>query len=343
MNMSPSIDVEKFGEKLSDDRLIEIIRAGRDEEALLGALKELARRKSSRRSNIYREILNNPEQSMSARKTVVTQLGTERLTENQELLLGHLGAKDASLFGGIVHSLGKIGDEEALKRLEEIAAPDDAAAGRALAFARSLLVYRLRLDRHLIVPPTAANLLVVTDGVPIDVTKVKAETVKEALNHVRQDVPAIPLTEEGALQLTCRSTELLLVFTEEFQQPQVLATIRDRSALPMVLLKKGYSLGHYFLELYLFTHPLKGRKAVSLLGVRPRGELVHAGQVRVPEKEFTFTLKSVDSRYAPAIEVEGRYEPDQRSFNFTKAVSSTQIAGKENKAGTPQKASPNFR
>ncbi len=339
-----SMDIETFGERLSDEDLVEMVRARRDERSALGALKELSRRESPRRPDIFREVLDDPGQGARAKKTVVVQLGTERLRENQELLLRHLDAKDPSLFAGIVQSLGKIGDEQALQRLEETEAPDDATARRSLGFARSLLAYRLRLDRNLIEPPPDADLVEVTGGITFETARADAETMREALEQVKKHLPAVPLAEEGAaVKLTCRSIELLLVFTEELREPKSLETIRYRSALPLVLLKTGLSLERYFLEQYFFTQPAGDREGVALLGVRPRGELTYAGKTQISEKGFTFTLKSVDTRYAPAIEVEGRYDPDERSWEFTKAVTSTRVAGRESTAGTPRRASPSFR
>src|SRR5215207_1491817 len=338
-----SIDIETFGERLSDDDLVEMVRARRDERSVLGALKELSRRESPPRPDIFRDVLDDPGQSARAKKTVVAQLGTERRHESQQLLLRHLDATDPSLFAGIVQSLSKIGDEQALQRLEETEAPDDATARRSLGFARSLLAYRLRLDRNLIEPPSDAEMVGVTGGITFETARAEAETVREALEQVKKHLPAVPLAEEGAaVKLTCRSTELLLVFTEEFQDPKSLETLREQSALPLVLLKKGLSLEHYFLEQYFFTQPAKGREGAALLGVRPRGDLTYAGKIQVSENGYTFTLKSVDTRYAPSIEVEGRYDPNEQAVEFTKAVTSTRVAGRENTAGTPRRAPARF-
>ena len=109
-----------------------------------------------------------------------------------------------------------------------------------------------------------------------------------------------------------------------------------------MLLKKGLSLDRYILEGYFFTQPSEGRDEVVLLGTRPGGELTYAGRVRVTQRELTFTLRSVETRYAPAIDVEGRYDPRKRSWEFTKALTSAQVAAKERKVGTPRRASQSF-
>ena len=336
-------DSERFGEDLSDDELAQIIQEKRAEDRVVAALKELDRRKSSRRLDMFREVLDDPERSTAAKTVAVRVLGTEQLgLENQELLLRHTDVEDASLFARVVGALGKIGDEQALERLERINGLQDATAQRALEFAKSLLAYRLRLDKHLIAPPSQEDLVEVTIGIHCEASEAKPETVRRALEDVKEDFPTISLAEGGAVTLAGRSTEFLIVFTDEFQQGEQLETIRERSALPLVKLKNGLSLERYFLDTYFFTQPSEGQEEVALLGVRPRGELTYAGGVQIAEEGYNFRLESVNTRYASAIQVEGRYNPDERSWEFTRAVTSTNVAAGEGVARTPRRASPSF-
>jgi hypothetical protein len=340
ISMGIRFDTGLFGEKLSDDDLTKIVQDKDDPKSMLGALKELARRKAFGLLELYQRVLGDPAQSVTAKQTVAIQLGSEHLAENQELLLRHLKTKEPSVFFRIVQSLGKIGDEHALNRLEEIEAPDNALSHDSLEFAKSLLAYRLRLNRNLILSPPTSNILKVTKGIPIEFTKAEAGDVKQAFRHVKNELPAVPLVAEGATKLMWPSVVLLLVFTDRFQESKSLKSILDRSALPLVVLKKAGSLGRYFLSEYFFTHPSKNRKEVVLLGTRPRGQLTYAGKIQIPEKGFIFKLKPVDSIYASAIELEGRYAPNERSFIFTKAIYSAKLVGRKTKAWTPPRAAP---
>ena len=143
------------------------------------------------------------------------------------------------------------------------------------------------------------------------------------------------------MKLTCPFTELLLVFTEEFQQPEALQTMRERSAIPLVVLTNDTSLESYSLEQYLFTQPSSAGD-VALLGALASGELTYAGKVQVSDSGFAFALKSVDTPYATAIDVQGYYDSNRRQFEFTKAVSSTKVAAREARAQTPSKVSPSL-
>jgi len=340
--MRTSMDVEKIDESISDDELVRLIRQKPDEGTVLASLKELSRRKSPLRLEVFREIVADPRSSMRARRAVVNELGAERAPQFQALLSEQLPAADAALFPAIVRSLGKIGDQAALRQLERIKAPGEAEARGALEFSRSLLAYRLRLDRHLVRPPSARQMVKLSEGIEFETASAKTETVRLASQHVRKDLPAIPLLPAGAASLTCRASELLLVFNEEFKAPGSLRTIAQRSAIPLVLLKKGLSLDRYILEQYFFTQPSKDKQEVVLLGLRPSGDLTYAGRVQITESGFNFSLGAVDTRYAPAIEVEGSYDPSKRTWQFSKALTSLNVATRRDPAVTPRKVSPDF-
>lgn len=338
--MTLNADIGRQEEGLSEAELVERVQARTTPELTQGALQELSRRKSPRRLEVFRVVLEDPEQDSRTKRTAAVKLGKERLPGNQELLLSQLVARDAPLFAKVVQSLGQIGDEQALVRLEDLERPESATAIKALEFAKSLLAYRLHLDRHLISPPSDEELVEVTEGIPFEAEAAGAEAVQEALQIAGETIPAVALTEEGAIRLACGSDELLLLFADELRQPGSLEALRTRSALPLVLLRKGLSLDRYFLEQYFFTQPAEGDGRMALLGVRPGGELTYAGRIQVSVEGFRFTLRSVDSRYVPAIEVEGHYDTAKRLLELTKTIASSRVAARERLARTPLKASP---
>lgn len=336
--MTPTTDIEKIDETLSEDSLIEVIRAKRDMSAVLSALKLHARFSPKRRREVFGMVLEDPEHSSRAKRLAARQLGTEPEAENQAFLIRELNIKEPTVLASVAQSLGRIGDEEALVELEKIQMPSDRRAAASVAFAKTLLSYRHRLDRNLITPPGETELVEVTEAETFQIEQPDSDTVTTAIQEVQAELPAVPLTVDGAAKLTCRSTELLLVFSEAFRTTRSTRTIRTRSALPMVLLKKGLSLERFGLAQYFFTQPSETPDSVEILGTRPSGALTYAGKVKVSDAGFDFTLKSVDTKYAPAIDLEGRYNPRTRSFEFSRALSSTQVAAsQEKRAVTPSK------
>ncbi len=337
--MSAKVDVERFGVGLGDEELIRIIRAKQSEESVLPALKELIRRKSPARIEIYREILADPEQSKAARTTVVTALGTEGGQESQTLLVRQLQAGNAALFANVVQSLGRVGDGAALEILERTEPPDIPRAREALAFARSLLAYRLRIARHQFGLPAEGDFAKLGRPVKLRAGNAEEAAVRKALQEV--ELPGLPLARDGAAEIGCDGTTLLFVFTEEFSDPGSLGSLREKIALPFVLLKRGSALGRYFLDAYFLTQPFGEGGEVALLGTRPEGTLVYGGKAWRVEGGFGFILRSLKSRYVPAIEIEGRFDPERKSWEFDKAV--TEPRGTEKRpAGVPGKVVPDF-
>ena len=92
-----------------------------------------------------------------------------------------------------------------------------------------------------------------------------------------------------------------------------------------------------------FTHPSDKDGEILVRGTRPKGDLTFVGDVRVSETAVTFTLNTLESPYAPPVEIVGTYSPQQRSWKFEKALTGTRIAARKGAIGTPRRATPNFR
>ena len=315
-----------------------MVQVKRDDETALPALKELFRRRGRLRTEAIKLALGDREGTTGLATTAVVELGSEALPENQQLLVSLLDTKQPALFLKTVQALAKIGDAKALEALERTQPSEAPAARRALDFAKSLLAYRLRLGQHLLPVPPETQVVPATKGIPFRARKAKAELIREAFAEAKPEVPAIPLAEEGAALLTCRNVELLLAFTAEFREVQALMSLRERSGVLFVLLQRSGSLHRWALAGYFFAQPSKGGQQVTLLGTRPGGEVTYLGKMRAGTERVDFTLQAVESRYAPALEVEAHYDLKRRTLKFDKAITSTQVSAREKKAPTPRKA-----
>lgn len=334
-------DVERVHEKLSFEELTTRIVGERVEGEVLGPIKELVRRTEPRRNEVFAQVLDDPKYDPSVKKTVINELGSEPRIENQELLLRQLDRQDDSVLMVVARALGKIGDENALKRLEAARTPNNPAAQHALQFSRSLISYRLRLGTHLIEPPANAQLVPVREGIRFEVSQAATATIRKAVLQAKKDVPAIPLSDAGAMRVTCRDIEYLVVFTDRFDQPETLLSLRNGNAVPLVLLKTGLSEGGYFLDRYLFTQP-SANGEVMLLGMRPKGDLTLVGGAEISVGKVSFRLNAIESPLTPAVEISGEYDFGIRSWRFTRTLTSTTVAAPKG-AVVPRKATRTFR
>ena len=340
--MATGKDIERVHEKLTFEELSSKILLERQEGEVLGSIKELGRRIEPRRIGVFAQVLEDPKYNAGIKKTVITELGTEARRDNQELLLQHLDRHDDSVLVLAARSLGKIGDENALKGLEATKTPDNPTARRAIQFSQSLISYRLRLNTHLISPPAKEQLVTVREGIRFEVTKAETATIRKAVSQAARDLPSMSLSDEDAAKVTCRGTELLLVFADGFDQPEKFATLRERNAAPLVVLKTGLSEGGYFLDGYVFTQP-SANGEVRLLAVRPRGDLTLVGAAEISNGKVAFRMNAVESPFTPAVDIAGEYQARDRSWSFTRTLTSTTIAAPERGVAVPRKATRTFR
>ena len=337
--MKYAIDIEKMNKSLSDDDLIEAIQGRRPDLPRLTALKQFAKRVSARRKEVYQSVIEESSQPYEMRHAVALELGKEHTLENQRILLRSLKIKNDRVLSGVLYALGHIGDEKALEQLEVLDLRPDSRAYKDVLFTKYLIAYRLRLNKHRFVPPPAEELLNIDRGQATKFTTKMADSaqLKKFYKQVKHQLPAIPLSDKGALQITCRSTEFLLIFNQNFQQKREVATLRSSNALPTVFLKRGHCPERYFLVNYFFTHPSDKKDELILIGTRPSGALSYSGTVKMSDDEYKFAIKTVKSRYTAALEIEGSYNIKTRKYTFKKALGQITIDRKLNPAGTPKK------
>jgi len=338
--MKNAIDIEKIDESYGENDLIEAIQGRHPELPCLNALKQFVKRASVRGREVYQSIVEDSSQPYEMRKMAALELGKEYTLKNQESLVRSLKIKDDRVLSRVSHSLGHIGDKKALKKLEALDIRQDSHAYEDILFAKHLIAYRLRLNKHLFVPPPVEDLLTIDKSKATKFTTKIADIkqLKKIYKQVKHQLPAVPLSDKGALQITCRSTKFLLIFNQKFQSKSEFATLRSSNALPMVCLKKGYCPERYFLINYFFTHPSDKSGELILIGTRPSGTLSYSGTVKVLDNEFTFAIKAVKSRYTAALDIEGSYNIKTRKYTFKKALGQIAIDRKLSPAGVPKKA-----
>lgn len=338
--MKCSLDIEEIDESLSENDLIEAIQGRHPELSRLYALKQLAKRVSARRREVYQSVVKDSSQPYKMRKMAALELGKEYTPENQGILERGLKIKDDRVLSGVSHALGHIGDEKALQQLEAIDIRPDSHAYEDVLFAKHLIAYRLRLNKHLFVPPPVEDLLTVDKSKVTEFTTKIADTsqLKKIYEQVKHQLPAVPLSDKGALQINCRSSEFLLIFNQKFQSKSEFATLHSSNALLMVYLKKGYCPERYFLVNYFFTHPSDKPGELILIGTRPSGALSYSGTVKMLDDEYTFAIKAVKSRYTAALDIEVSYNIKTRKYTFKKALGQITIDRKLSPAGVPKKA-----
>ncbi len=330
-------DLDGLPASVSRQQLVAAIEGRSERLGATEALKELARRRSPGKAEIFAGVLLNEERPAETRAAAAVQLGREAKPANQEALIRALASRDPTVKRRAAESLGRIGDEQglaALKRLRPRAGP----LRRSVAFAKSLIAYRLGLREQLLEAPDHGLLLPVQRrrALPLEVWQEKPELVKRIAPTLRREVPAIPLAHDSVLGFSCGENRFLVILHRDVRSADPVADFLKRSAVVGVVLKRSPSLERYSLYQYLLAHPASGGE-VHLFGARTTGVVTHYGRVRPERSGAGFELHTLRTPHSPPLAVAGRYDAAERRLDLEVALVYPRLTQSQRSRARPEK------
>lgn len=290
------------------------------------ALKELARRPTPEAGATLARVLADPSFPEEMRTSAAIALG--RRPGAEAGLVAALGDPSPAVVRRAAESLGRTGTAAALNALEAVRPPDDPPARRALLFARRLAAARLGAGTSRAEAP-ATKLQPLHETMAASLEPKPAETSQLELLRLTlgEELPALPVMPEGAVQLTCGKNRFLVL-------PHRDAARSGRSDfVPAVVLKRAQSLDRYALYLYILSSPLDARTLV-LQGFRPDGTLTCLGEARLGDGPARFTLAALDTPYTPPLRIEGHLAEG------TRLVIETALVGLPDRSAGPRARTP---
>ena len=307
------------------------------------ALKELARRRSPGRSEVFARALADAARPVDVRTAAAVELGKQATRSNQQALVRALRSDDRAVTRRAAEALGRIGDEEALRALEGVRARAEPLR-RTVAFARSLIAYRLGLPGHRLTPPPNGEILRVERrrAVPLESWQETPELLKRIAPTLRRELPAIPVATDRALAFSCGGNRFLVVVNREVRRRGKLTELARRSSLPAVVLKRSSGLDRYSVYEYLLAHP--GRDGgLHVFGVRTTGVVSHYGTVDLKAAVPSFELRALRTPHSPPLVVEGTYEPRERRLELEVALIYAELTQAQRSRARPQRLGPPAR
>lgn len=338
--MPYAIDVEAARVEFSDEELTAAVRGERPELDPRAALKLLARRGSDALDEAARQALADRRREPSLRLAAVRALAALGPRRGQAHLLAALVDDPApQVSAAVVAALGAIGDAEAAAALETFKPTQAARLDEALAFARTLASHRLRTGAHLVALPAARRRLRLDLRAAASIA-IEPEPFAQAtlFAQVQSRLPGHALSARGAMHLHCAGNELLALFAAGFDQAAGLASLAQRSAVPIVLFETGRSRGQPYLVYWFLARPGKDRGSANLVGVRPQGQAGYAGMLGAQGEDYVLRLQALASVHTTATAVEAIYTPSSGQWQIVRALSHPQIDRQRSPVKRPQPA-----
>jgi hypothetical protein len=329
--MTHQYDVERPLEGLREEALVEAVEGAAVGIGRAEALKELARRRSPRAAVVLSAVLLDDAVPADVRAVAAVEAGKQVAPGSEPALVAALGSGPSLVVRRAAEALGRIGGREALQVLRAVRThEDEPEVARAVSFARSLISYRLGLGSDLVETPGTADMLELDDPVDVQGEPVAPNAVEQMAPQYRLEVPSVPLSLQGALQLRCGANEFLVL------PQQAVADPGARNAVVAVVLKRAQSLGYFALHLYILSHP-RDERTLAVSGVRPDGTVTHAGEMLLGAREHPFRIRALDTPYGPPVDIQGHIDFAPQRIVLTKALVNRRLSRSQRRGQVPTK------
>lgn len=287
----------------------ELKRAVQGKEASISpqvALRSLVARRAPGLGQMARRIARDPESATELRTTAAIELGRSAGAANRTALLELLSSEDPGITRRAAEGLGRIGDAAALEKLKSLR-PRDPVVRRAFATAKTLLSYRLNEPSGRLALPEAREVLEIGKAKSrrLEVGAMAPRDIETMREEVERELPEIPVSTRGGLELDCGAGHYRVVFGEALEAEGGLSTLLEENAVVGAVLKRTEVDGRYSLDSYLLSHPSHGASA-RLFAMKASGVISYYGKLTESSKGVDFSLRALNTRYSQPVEVEGR-------------------------------------
>ena len=326
---------ERPAQTLAERTLVEVVRGRSEAAEPAEALRELLRRRPTR-TPLLAEVVADRARPAEMRATAAVALGRQTAPQAKDALVPALRDPDPLVLRRAAEALGKVGDEQALAELERLE-PPRGPARRSVDFAKTLISYRLGLDKHRLKRPPAREELPVDRrrAQRLEAKPLPRGALERVLADAAEELPGIPVTEQGAQRFSCGGHEFVVLLAKDLEQHRDLAPLARRSAVVGAVLERSPVENRYFLSHYLISDPGARGAAARLYGARPSGVVTHVGELQT--QEAAFALRALDTRFSPPLALEGAYDPAKKQLRFTQMLVQPDLTRTQTQPAEPTK------
>jgi hypothetical protein len=273
------------------------------------------------REELLAVVLDEAGERADIRTAAAVALGRVATAESEHVLLANLSESTPRVLAEITRSLGRIGTQRSLARVDELVRSADPRVTEAARFGAALIAHRLGLPGHELPMPAESELLTpptTAASRPIDFRPEPPEKRALILADLRRyPFQGIEYDEDSITGISCAGAELALALNREISATS--DRLFQRKALAGVVALRSPETGDYSASLVVLTAPADG--AVNAQLTTNSGQLTLAGQARRTGTSAEFALRSVARPGALAMLISGAL--DGRHVAVTQALSGT--------------------
>lgn len=258
------------------------------------AMGVLAARGGVTERRILSRVLARSDEEPELRAAAAIYLGRLPGRFSESRLIECLAEPKGMVRYNIIQALGCIGGAKALEALSKIRVGRDPYIRKQLIFAKTLISYRLGIDKHDIpfVEGVKRKAGADEDLIELAMTTANAREIGIALNRLQGSDYNIKVSPEKGFKVTAGRAEWILFLNKDsLSRKLILPAILKKKMITGLLTRKVPETNEYAVQYLVLTRPRK--LALEIMVVRTDGEVFYSGRGSVSAGSLSFQISDI--------------------------------------------------
>lgn len=261
------------------------------------ALWILARKGGVDECKTIGKVLCNKKENPLIRAAAATNIALCPAKDAEKQLIGNLSISDDIVLSKTVKSLGAIGSKKALNALGKITAVKIPLVKRQIAFAKTLISYRLGLDKNTLKfvsgPKRQIDKMPKNEVFPLQINKAGSKEISDCLQLMEGSNYRVNVSDSLGFKINCGRSQYFLLFEKNWTDNNYLSLLTQRKYLAGLLALKSEESGTYSVQSMILTSP-RTPETLDIMVCRTDGELLYSGQGQIKRGAMDFSITDIE-------------------------------------------------
>lgn len=266
---------------------------------------------------ILGEILNRRKEDVMMRASVALCLGRVGGPGAEEILQNSAAQTDNPLIlTKIASSLGRVGTERSIKKLQEITKSPVDYLQKQANFALILIAHRIGLTDFKPPRPAEAQFLPPTpDMVSLTIADAGPKVMQNVATDVATENYGVNVLRSVGFGFKCESKDLIFALDADRAEMGLTRSVLERPSVVGLVAQRSPEDGSYSVARLVLTGPTRQENQNFYVAVyRTDGTLVHYGMGQARDKSAEAELKSIDLKGNASIDIKVSVRDSQITF-----------------------------